>query len=647
MQGSDSSKNSLSSIIQDEDIIRYLLNGIASDVDVPFSVVELVDPSKFRSYNCSHRSSWFPIGCKAFIDNVELREDHAAPLSIKETEHLEGKISRDQLLGSHRITPCGINDVLILNNYLDDIKKSLEGVCYKCHMGFPITALPLLVDGKPLCYFFTAATNEVDLELISKRLKNFEELYPAFTLKPGSGEYILSQFEKQSEDSEDPTKRLIEARKAFEKYAVSKLKKSREDNFILTIGNNIQILKVKDLADLKTKVKGVLDEVREFLSAEYVAFFCNTRPEENPLQLQVWSSKSPGIIEPPRLHFNWNKAKLPKEPFQQWKYPALENMESMIGEIKGKDALYCKEPSMILPVYWENSNRGVIVVGPCNLDPAVSEDYTFFLRMANSVGTRLLNWFQYTFNNQREDDLKLALRLIHHRHRAGIGTIQPEAELVLSFINEGTYEKKKERVQEACKRIINETKLLIESQQQDLYIATLKEREKRVSNMQEMDLHVAVQIVVDRLSTQTHSRIEMWIDDEKLQKLPLIWFDPLMLDLLLTNVIQNAIKYSRSGTTVKIKGEGALEEVVLKIINEGIGIKPGEEKKILEKGIRGTWRGRDDSRVQKGEGLGLYHGELIMKKFSGHIEIKSEQVREGGYPGEWHEVTVSIHFKKK
>jgi two-component system sensor histidine kinase CiaH len=79
--------------------------------------------------------------------------------------------------------------------------------------------------------------------------------------------------------------------------------------------------------------------------------------------------------------------------------------------------------------------------------------------------------------------------------------------------------------------------------------------------------------------------------------------DPLLLQLLINNLLENAVKYSSKGKTITCKLRGHNSKIELHIIDEGPGIPEGEKKNIFKKFYR---LGDEATRQTQGTGLGLY-----------------------------------------
>ncbi len=88
-----------------------------------------------------------------------------------------------------------------------------------------------------------------------------------------------------------------------------------------------------------------------------------------------------------------------------------------------------------------------------------------------------------------------------------------------------------------------------------------------------------------------------------------------MLDILVNNLISNAIKYTPAGGTVEVDIERHDDEVVLKIADSGPGVPAEDRQRIFERFYR-----RERGNIP-GSGLGLSIVQRIAEVHSAHIEM--------------------------
>jgi signal transduction histidine kinase len=84
--------------------------------------------------------------------------------------------------------------------------------------------------------------------------------------------------------------------------------------------------------------------------------------------------------------------------------------------------------------------------------------------------------------------------------------------------------------------------------------------------------------------------------------LPPVWGDDELLDQIATNLIANAIKYTRAGGSVRVSAEADDDSVILRVADTGIGIAPEDLPRIFDEFYR-TKGGREFT--TRGTGLGL------------------------------------------
>lgn len=94
--------------------------------------------------------------------------------------------------------------------------------------------------------------------------------------------------------------------------------------------------------------------------------------------------------------------------------------------------------------------------------------------------------------------------------------------------------------------------------------------------------------------------------------------DPLLLQILVNNLLENAVKYSPKEATIQCKLHETGRQVILEIIDQGPGIPDEEKVKVFEKFYR---IGNENTRTAKGTGLGLYLCHKIAKDHKANIRV--------------------------
>jgi len=103
--------------------------------------------------------------------------------------------------------------------------------------------------------------------------------------------------------------------------------------------------------------------------------------------------------------------------------------------------------------------------------------------------------------------------------------------------------------------------------------------------------------------------------------LPPVLADPALIEEVLTNLIENAIKYSPNGGNITVTGRSSSEKIRVTVADEGIGIPKEDMERIFERFQRTN---RSVVKKVKGIGLGLYICKSIIEAHGGRIEVASE-----------------------
>jgi two-component system sensor histidine kinase KdpD len=98
--------------------------------------------------------------------------------------------------------------------------------------------------------------------------------------------------------------------------------------------------------------------------------------------------------------------------------------------------------------------------------------------------------------------------------------------------------------------------------------------------------------------------------------LPLVEFDATLIERVLYNLLENAGKYTPSGTTIKIAAEASGDQLLVTITDDGPGVPQAQREAIFEKFTRGS---RESA--TPGVGLGLAISRAIVEAHRGRIWV--------------------------
>lgn len=100
-----------------------------------------------------------------------------------------------------------------------------------------------------------------------------------------------------------------------------------------------------------------------------------------------------------------------------------------------------------------------------------------------------------------------------------------------------------------------------------------------------------------------------------------LYGDPTAIEHMISNLLDNALKYSAPGTNVTITVEDQGPEVRVAVADEGIGIRPDDIPYVFERFRQATGRGK------RSVGLGLYIVRRLVEAHGGQVWVDSEPDR--------------------
>ena len=148
----------------------------------------------------------------------------------------------------------------------------------------------------------------------------------------------------------------------------------------------------------------------------------------------------------------------------------------------------------------------------------------------------------------------------------------------------------------------------------NILIASQLEGGGYIRAKEELDLSTLVQRIVQDLRHRYPDR--KWIDT--VEPDCSLSGDPLLLQMLVSNLAENAIKYSPREGSITITLRKERGHILLAVKDEGAGIPDDEKKKIFNKFYR---TGQEKTRSTQGTGLGLYLCRKIVQDHKATIKV--------------------------
>lgn len=191
------------------------------------------------------------------------------------------------------------------------------------------------------------------------------------------------------------------------------------------------------------------------------------------------------------------------------------------------------------------------------------------------------------------------------------------------------------KIKAVTDRLITEKKTLPEDIVQDLKTIDRTNSELarfigdilKVTKMESMVTELRRDVVdINRLVENSVHRLKFLADEKQIKLIqdlePLFSMegDLALLQEVVINLIENAIKYSRPHTEVIIRTREENKKVLVSIVDQGMGIPADEIPRVTGK----FYRGKKGAEQAKGSGLGLYLAKYFVELHGGSLFIESK-----------------------
>ncbi len=133
--------------------------------------------------------------------------------------------------------------------------------------------------------------------------------------------------------------------------------------------------------------------------------------------------------------------------------------------------------------------------------------------------------------------------------------------------------------------------------------------------------------VIDEVIGAVLYRLERQLDGRQVttnvpEDVPLVPFDPVLIEQVLRNLLENVMRHTPAGTPIDIDVQRREDSIELAVGDRGPGVPPGDEERVFEKLYRAPGAKGDG-----GVGLGLTICRAILTAHDGRIWLEN---REGG-----------------
>jgi signal transduction histidine kinase len=131
---------------------------------------------------------------------------------------------------------------------------------------------------------------------------------------------------------------------------------------------------------------------------------------------------------------------------------------------------------------------------------------------------------------------------------------------------------------------------------------------------------IAEQVLAHRRLIAANHQLRLEVEPD----LPVAEADPIRVEQVLANLVDNAIKYAPDGGPITVRIRKADHELRVEVADEGVGVTPEQAERLFERFYRADSSVR---RTTRGVGLGLFICRSLVEAHNGRIGVDSQPGR--------------------
>ena len=202
-----------------------------------------------------------------------------------------------------------------------------------------------------------------------------------------------------------------------------------------------------------------------------------------------------------------------------------------------------------------------------------------------------------------------------HEFKTPISTISLASEVLLNSGTATSFERIKK-----YSKIIYDENLRMRSQVDRVLNMAMQNKGEIRLNKAEVDIHDLIQNTVENLLFDPDEK-KINVHYHLRAKDHILNADIMHITNIVSNIVDNAIKYSGDNPSITIYTENINDGILISFSDNGIGMSKDQQKQIFEKFYRVP---TGNVHNVKGFGLGLYYVKTMVESHGGYVNVHSE-----------------------
>lgn len=406
----------------------------------------------------------------------------------------------------------------------------------------------------------------------------------------------------------------------------------------------------RDQANLGTigdEAQQLLQDVRSYCNCRYIVLFTNVNEQDTVLSplAQVGFGEEPSSHGGGLPHFNWTKAGLAATGEHEWRTFIRRGEFAMNRGVRGERVERLADASCAVATILGGTYRAIMLFGPFADTKDAYDERDFLFEINRIVGWSVYSQLQSLRLRNEKERLIATTQLLQHRFRTALTPITTHVGRAKLQLDRRQYDAAIRPVTEQIKAA-KEICLQVGKSAGETARSAVVMVEHDDLKFDLYPLSVLVANCAEGFVQRAMERGRELLIEPTIESLPYAEVDIARLTIAISNLLDNAVKYSYPSTKIYVR-TGVLSTLdqhhsTVSIHNLGDAIPPDKMHKIFERGERGLVEAKMGK--IEGTGYGLWEARAIVEAHRGTITVSCEESNFHSRQGRGYHVTFTLRL---
>lgn len=157
---------------------------------------------------------------------------------------------------------------------------------------------------------------------------------------------------------------------------------------------------------------------------------------------------------------------------------------------------------------------------------------------------------------------------------------------------------------------------------ESLLITVRKDNKPLILKKERINIVYLAELVKNSMDALYHHKPHSIAVENRLPEKTEVWADSMYIENVIRNLVENALKYSDAGVSVKMILSTTNRWLQVSVEDNGWGIAPRYQKKLFQQFYQVP---REEDKICKGYGIGLAQSKYIIEEHGGKIQVNSAE----------------------